>query len=100
MHLGGSNVKVVGLLASGRRRRKLRSDLRVSQQVIAGDVTYVVKIPETAESLRLPEFEWETLSLFDGHRTDKEVWEDLHRRHEGIEMTVTELEDYTDNTDP
>ena len=100
MHLGGSNVKVVGLLASGRRRRKLRSDLRVSQQVIAGDVTYVVKIPETGEYLRLPEFEWETLSLFDGHRTDKEVWEELHRRHEDIEMTVTELEDYADNTDP
>ncbi|MGH9804218.1 MAG: biotin/lipoyl-binding protein, partial [Candidatus Acidiferrales bacterium] len=100
MHLGGSNVKVVGLLASGRRRRKLRTDLRVSQQVIAGDVTYVVKIPETGEYLRLPEFEWETLCLFDGSRTDKEVWEELHRRHDDLEMTVTELEDYADNTDP
>lgn len=100
MHLGGSNVKVVGLLASGRRRRKLRTDLKVSQQVIAGDVTYVVKIPDTGEYLRLPEFEWETLSLFDGQRTDKEVWEELHRRHEDLEMTVTELEDYADNTDP
>lgn len=100
MHLGGSNVKVVGLLASGRRRRKLRTDLKVSQQVIAGEVTYVVKIPDTGEYLRLPDFEWETLSLFDGQRTDKEVWEELHSRHEDLEMTVTELEDYADNTDP
>jgi len=100
MHLGGSNLKVVGLLASGRRRRKLRSDLKVSQQVIAGEVTFVVKIPETGDYLRLPEFEWETLGLFDGSRTDKEVWDELHRRHEDLEMTVTELEDYADNTDP
>ena len=100
MHLGGSNLKVVGLLASGRRRRKLRSDLKVSQQVIAGEVTFVVKIPETGDYLRLPEFEWETLGLFDGSRTDKVVWDELHRRNGDSEMTVTELEDYADNTDP
>lgn len=46
MHLGGSNVKVAALLASGRRRRKLRSDLIVSQQVVAGETSYVVKVPD------------------------------------------------------
>ncbi|MEE8201317.1 MAG: efflux RND transporter periplasmic adaptor subunit [Candidatus Acidoferrales bacterium] len=100
MHIGRTSLRLTSLLASGRRRRKLRTDLKVNRQVIAGEATYVIKVPQTSIYLRLPELEWEILNLFDGTRTDREVWEDLQRREPELEMSLPEVEDYADTCDP
>jgi len=100
MRLGQTNFRVAGLLASGRRRRKLSSNVKVSEQVLAGETTYVVKIPETGAFVRYAEFQWEVLTLFDGKRTDREVWEELRRLHPEAELTLEELEDFADSSDP
>ncbi|MFQ5694629.1 MAG: efflux RND transporter periplasmic adaptor subunit [Terriglobia bacterium] len=100
MHLGRTSFRLTSLLASGRRRRKLRTDLKVSRQVVADEATYVIKIPDPDIYLRLTELEWEALTLFDGTRTDREVWEDLQRREPDLEMTLQEVEDFADSSHP
>ncbi|MGH9863314.1 MAG: efflux RND transporter periplasmic adaptor subunit [Candidatus Acidiferrales bacterium] len=100
MHLGRTSLRIAGLLAAGRRRRKLRTDLKVSEQVVAGETTTVIKVPGTEIFLRLPEFEWAVLSVFDGTRTDRDALDEIKRRHPSAEITLTELEDYVDSANP
>lgn len=100
MRIGATSFRLTGLLASSRRRRQLRSDLRVSRQVIAAEVTYVIKIPETGAYLRLPELEWKVLTMFDGRRTDQEVWEGLAETEPDLELSPEELADFADSSDP
>jgi putative peptide zinc metalloprotease protein len=98
MRLGRTSLRLSGLLASGLRRRKLRQDLKVNRQVIEGEATYVVKIPDPDQYLRCPETGWQVLSLFDGTRTDREVWEELKRQD--LDLPFAEVEDFADGCDP
>ena len=98
MRLGRTSFRLSGRLASGLRRRKLRLDLKVSRQVIEGETTYVVKIPDPDQYLRCPESAWQLLSLFDGTRTEREVWEELKRLD--FDVPFAEVEDFADGCDP
>ena len=94
MHIGETSLRVTSLLAAGLRRPKLRTDLRVSRQVVLGEVTYVIKVLDTDTYYRFEGFEWETLCLFDGTRTYRAAWDELRRRDPGTEITLAELEDF------
>lgn len=100
MRIGQTSLRLTGLLAAGLRRRKLRSDLKVSRQVVGGETSYVVKIPETGTFLRFDEFEWQVLETFDGTRTNRDVWEELHRADEEAEISLEELEEFADSVSP
>ncbi len=100
MRFGETSLRVTGVLASGLQRRKLRSDLKVSHQVIGGEATYVVKIPETGDFLRLAELEWQVLSAFNGERTNRDVAEYLTAQDPDLELTPAEVEDFLDSTNP
>lgn len=100
MRIGRPSFQLTGVLASGRRRRKLRSDLKVSRQVVSGETTYVVKIPDTGEFVRAPEVAWNLLTLFDGTRTDREVAEELQQREPELEWTLAEVQDFADSCSP
>lgn len=100
MRFGRASFHLTGVLASGRRQRKLRTDLKVSRQVIAGEATYVIKIPDTGEFVRAPEVAWNLLAVFDGTRTDREVCEELRRREPELEMTLAEVQDFADSCSP
>ncbi len=100
MRLGRTDLRLAGLPALGRRRRKLRTDLKISQQVVSGETTYVIKIPDTAEFLRAPELAWALLTVFDGSRTDAEALEELQRREPDMQLTLAELQDFADSSNP
>jgi putative peptide zinc metalloprotease protein len=100
LRFGETSLRVTGVLASGLQRRKLRSDLKVSHQVIGGEATYVVKIPETGDFLRLAELEWQVISAFNGERTNREVAEYLTAQDPELELTPAEVEDFLDSTNP
>jgi len=48
MRFGPTSLKLTTVLAKGLRRPKLRGDLKVSEQTIASEKSYVLKVPETA----------------------------------------------------
>jgi putative peptide zinc metalloprotease protein len=52
---------------------RLRPDLVARRQVQAGEVTWVVKNPETIKYYYFKEGEWDLLSLFDGTRTREQI---------------------------
>ncbi|MFQ5926299.1 MAG: HlyD family efflux transporter periplasmic adaptor subunit [Terriglobia bacterium] len=100
MRIGETSLRVTSLLASGLRRPKLRRNLKVSRQVVLGEVSYVVKVPETDSHYRFEDFEWETLELFDGTRTYREAWEELRQRDPETETALADVEDYVAGVDP
>ena len=100
MHLGRTSLRVAGLLAAGRGRHALRSDLAAKAQVIGGETTYIVKIPEKNLYLRYPELAWNILSFFDGTRTDREVWEGLRRYDPSFEVDYPAFQDFVAEVDP
>ena len=66
MRFGPTSLKLPSVLAKGLHRPKLRSDLRISEQHVAGETSYIVKIFEISSYNRYGAFEYELLTLFDG----------------------------------
>ncbi len=100
MHIGETSIRLTSLLAAGLRRPRFRTDLTVSRQVVLGEVSYVLKVPDTDSYYRFQDIEYETLTLFDGRRTFREVWEELRRRYPETDTTLADVEDFASGTDP
>ena len=58
MRFGPTSLQLPSVLAKGLHRPKLRSDLRISEQHVAGETSYVVKIVDTSTYNRYGAFEW------------------------------------------
>lgn len=99
MRFGPTSLRFSSILAKGLRRPKLRSDIRISEQTIAGEKSCVVKIPETNSYNRFGATEFELLTLCDGTRTPVEVTEEMNRRHPGEPLAESEVLDFLDGTD-
>jgi putative peptide zinc metalloprotease protein len=97
MRFGPTSLRVSSILAKGLRRPKFRADLRISEQTLAGEKSYVIKVPETNSYNRYGVSEYELLTLCDGTRTGSEVtaaWNERHPDEPFSESTVMEfLED-------
>jgi len=81
MRFGPTSLKASSVLAKGLRRPKFRTDLRISEQMFAGEKSYVIKVLETNSYNRYGASEYELLALCDGTRTRAEVagaWNDRH----------------------
>lgn len=94
MRFGPTSLKASSILAKGLHRPKFRSDLRISEQTVAGKKTYVVKILETNSYNRFGATEYELLTLCDGTRTRSEVagvWNQLHPDEPLSEEEVAEF---------
>ena len=61
-------------------RPGLRKDLRVRRQVQMGDVTFIVKNPETHRYFMFQEVEWGLIQLFNGSRTRQQILDEYNRR--------------------
>lgn len=81
MRFGPSGLRASAVLAKGLHRPKLRSDIRISKQNIAGETSYVVKIAETSSYRRYGQYEFELLEACDGTRTAAEVAAFMNERH-------------------
>ena len=77
MRIGPPSLHATSVIAKGYRRPKFRTDLKISRQEISGEVSYVIKIPETESYSRYGELEFNLLSLADGTRTPAEMAEAL-----------------------
>lgn len=72
----------------------LKKSLVIRRQVQMGEVTYVVKIPETSKFYLFDEASWGLIELFDGTRTPTEILEEYRRRVGGAEVGLALILDY------
>src|SRR5215831_6192086 len=96
MRFGATSLKTSRIIAKGLRRQKLRSDLRIGEQILLGEKSYVVKVPETNSYSRFGASEYGLLTLCDGTRTTSEVaavWNEAHPENQFGEAEVTEFLD-------
>jgi hypothetical protein len=82
------------------RRPKLRADLRISEQIIAGETSYVIKVFETNSYNRYGSSEYELLTLCDGTRTPDEIAEELNKRHPDEPLEEAEVLEFLDGVEP
>ncbi len=75
---------------------KLRDDLVLKRQVMAGEVTYLIKNRETSEYLRFREMEWAILSRLDGAHSFEEIAETFNREFPDTEVDAGQIEDFVD----
>jgi putative peptide zinc metalloprotease protein len=99
MRFGPTSLQLPSVLAKGLHRPKLRSDLRISEQHVAGETSYVVKIIDTLSYNRYGAFEMELLKLFDGTRTPAEVATDLTALHPENPVQESDVLEFLDSTD-
>lgn len=100
MRFGPTSLQVSSVLAKGLRRPKLRADLRVSEQTIAGEKSYVIKVRETNSYNRYGATEYELLTLCDGTRTPAEVSQALNDRHPDEPIAESEVLEFLHGVEP
>ncbi len=99
MRFGPTSLQLNSVLAKGLHRPKLRSDLRISEQHIAGETSFVIKIVESASYNRYGAFEYELLKLFDGTRTPAEVAAEMTVRHPDTPVPENDILEFYDSTE-
>jgi putative peptide zinc metalloprotease protein len=100
MRFGPTSLRVSSVLAKGLRRPKLRTDLRISEQTVAGETSYVIKVAETNSYNRYGASEYELLTLCDGTRTPAEIARGLNERHPDEPLEETEVLEFLDGIEP
>jgi putative peptide zinc metalloprotease protein len=100
MRFGPTSLKASSVLAKGLRRPKFRTDLRISEQVFAGEKTYVIKVEETSSYNRYGPSEYELLTLCDGTRTRAEVAATWNERHPDDSLGEAEVMEFLDGVEP
>lgn len=100
MRFGPTSLKLTSVLAKGLHRPKFRSDLRVSEQVFAGELSYMIKVPEFASFARATPYQYELLQLFDGSNTAAEVAQEMTRRYPSTPLTELQALEFINGLDP
>jgi putative peptide zinc metalloprotease protein len=100
MRFGPTSLQVSSVLAKGLRRPKLRTDLRISEQTISGETSYVVKNFETNSYNRYGATEYGVLQLCDGTRTALEISDALTERHPDSPLGEAEVLEFLDSIEP
>jgi putative peptide zinc metalloprotease protein len=100
MRFGPTSLKASSILAKGLHRPKFRSDLRISEQTVAGDRSYVVKILETNSYNRFGATEYELLTLCDGTRTRGEVAAIWNHAHPDDPLSEEEVAEFLEGVEP
>src|SRR5580693_5249285 len=100
MRFGPTSIQVSSVLSKGLRRPKLRSDLRISEQTVAGEKSYVVKNRETNSYNRYGTSEYELLTLCDGTRAPAEIAQEMTLRDPEAPLDEAEVLEFLDSVDP
>jgi putative peptide zinc metalloprotease protein len=100
MRFGPTSLQVSSVLAKGLRHPKLREDLRISEQTVAGETSYVIKNLETNSYNRYGSTEYELLQLCDGSRTYTEIAEEMTKRHPESPLDETEALEFIESIEP
>ncbi|MBI4466592.1 MAG: HlyD family efflux transporter periplasmic adaptor subunit [Acidobacteria bacterium] len=100
MRFGPTSLRLTSVLAKGLRRPKLREDLKVGEQILAEQISYVIKIPETESYARYGPLEYEILTLCDGTRTAADIAAAMNERHPDQLLSEEEVLEFLDGMDP
>lgn len=100
MRFGPTSLQLTSVLAKGLHRPKLRPDLMASEQVLAGERSVVVKIPETGTFARYGDFEFSLLKLCDGTRTPAEIAAAMAELHPDSPVDEEEVLEFLDGVEP
>jgi putative peptide zinc metalloprotease protein len=100
MRFGPTSIQLSSVLAKGLRRPELRSDLRISEQTVAGEKSYVIKNHETNSYNRYGEVEYQVLMLCDGTRTAAEISEALSAKGPDSAIAESEVLEFLDSIEP
>jgi putative peptide zinc metalloprotease protein len=100
MRFGPTSIQVSSVLSKGLRRPKLRSDLRISEQTVNGEKSYVIKNHETTSYNRYGEFEYQLLQLCDGTRTPAEISEAIAEQDPDSAIAESEVLEFLDSIEP
>ena len=76
---------------------KLRDDLVLKRQVMAGEVTYLIKNRETSEYLRFHEMEWAIISRLNGETSYQEIADAFAEQFADVDMDAGQIEDFVDS---
>jgi putative peptide zinc metalloprotease protein len=74
--------------------------LRISEQILAGQRSYVIKVSETSSYSRYGDSEYELLTLCDGTRTRAEVAAVWNERHSDEPLAETEVMEFLGGIEP
>src|SRR5450755_1394553 len=99
MRFGPTSLQVSSLLAKGLKRPKLRTDLRISEQTVAGEISYVVKNRETNSYNRYGATEYQLLSLCDGTRTAAEIAQVMSEKDPDLTTSEADVLDFMDSVE-
>ena len=79
------------------RYPKLREDIVAKQQVMAGEVSYMVKIRDPQKYLRFPVADWDFVCLLDGLTSFEEIAERYSQMHPESPMSPRSVESYVES---
>jgi putative peptide zinc metalloprotease protein len=99
MRFGPTSLQVSSVLAKGLKRPKLRTDLRISEQTVAGEISYVIKNRETNSYNRYGIIEYQLLSLCDGTRTAAEIAQSMCEKDPESQMTEADVLEFLDSVE-
>jgi putative peptide zinc metalloprotease protein len=100
MRFGPTSLQVSSVLAKGLKRPKLRTDLRISEQVVAGETSYVIKNRETNSYNRYGSTEYQLLALCDGTRTPAEIAQAMSEPDPESQTSEAEVLEFLDSIEP
>src|SRR5580658_697890 len=99
MRFGPTSLQVSSVLAKGLRRPKMRSDVRISEQTVAGETSYVIKVFETNTYNRCGASEYGRLTLCDATRTSGGTAEAPNRRPPSGPLAGSDVLDLLDGVE-
>ncbi len=100
MNFGPTSLRLNSVLARRLHRPALRNDIIISKQILAGEVSYVLKIPETGEYSRYGEYEYTLLTLCDGTRTPAEVAAAVMHKFPEQALDESDVVEFLEGMDP
>jgi putative peptide zinc metalloprotease protein len=99
MRFGPTSLQVSSVLAKGLKRPKLRTDLRISEQTVAGEISYVIKNRETNSYNRYGITEYQLLSLCDGTHTAAEIAQAMSEKDPDLTTSEADVLDFLDSVE-
>jgi len=100
MRLGPTTLKAQGAVARALRRPKLRKDLQISEQVVRGETSFVIKVPHLFKYARYGPLEFNVLKHADGTRTLEEIAASINAESGKETLSEAEVADFLESTDP
>jgi putative peptide zinc metalloprotease protein len=100
MRLGPTSLKAQGAVARALRRPKLRQDLQISEQVVRGETSFVIKVPHLFKYARYGPLEYSVLKYADGTRTLEEIAAAVNAEAGEGTLGEADVADFLESTDP